>query len=355
MNLTLPAWPPDWPEIRSAAAQCVASGDWGRYASKTVAQTTKRIAEFTGAGSVRMCCSGSAAVELGLRAAGVGPGDEVITAALDYPGNVRAIELLGGRPVLVDLADQSPCIDADGVEKAGSDSVKAVIASHLFGVPADIVRLKSICDDRGWVLIEDACQVAGMTIDGRSAGTIGHVGVWSLGGSKLLSCGSGGVIFANDDRTAARLAPVMDRPSDAFGISPLAAAVLHPQLDRLAEMNTRRSQTAVELRDQVFPHLAGVTWYSGQRDESAFYKVAFTVGSDQERLRVIDAAEAMGLPLGAGFRSLARTSPRRCRKPVSLDRSEMLGQRLVVLDHRALMIDPERRDELAAAIRSLLQ
>ncbi|TWU47770.1 DegT/DnrJ/EryC1/StrS family aminotransferase [Rubripirellula reticaptiva] len=358
--LDLPAWPPLWPSISAAAFDCVNSGDWGRYDSAAVTQLQSRLTQMTGSATARTCCSGSAAVELALRAAGVGPGDEVITAAFDYPGNVRAIELIGGKPVLADVASGTPCLDLTSVEAAASPLVKAVVASHLFGVPADVVELKRICEDRGWFLIEDACQVAGMQIgamqiEGRAAGSIGHFGTWSTGGSKLITCGSGGVIFASDDRSAARLNPILDRPSDAFAMPPLAAAMVLPQLDRLDEMNGRRSETAVFIRDHVLPEQTNWTWESGDRDKSAFYKVAFTVESTERRETIIAKAGQVGLPIGVGFRSLAGTSTRRCRKPVPLDRSQMLGERLMVLDHRALMIPPDRWDELASAFAKLVK
>ncbi len=351
--LDLPAWPPDWPSIRNAIDDSISSGDWGRYEGMAQKLLVSRLIETTGAVAARPCCSGSAAVELSLRAAGIGTQDEVITAAMDYPGNLRAIELIGARPVLADLAKGSPCLDLDSVIAAGSPRVKAVIASHLFGVAADVDGLKQICDDRGWLLIEDACQVVGMMIGGRAAGSIGHFGTWSMGGSKLVTSGNGGVIFASDARSAARLTPILDRPSDAFAMSPLAAAVVLPQLDRLDEMNMRRSETAVFLRDEVLPQLPHWTWASGGRDVSAFYKVAFSVDSGQRRAAILAAAQQIGLPLGAGFRSAAGMSERRCRKPVPLAHAAAMGERLMVLDHRALLIDPQQRGELARLMLEL--
>ncbi len=354
MTLRLPIWPPDWPSIRTAAADCVESGDWGRYGSLAGQTLASRLADQFGVHSVRLCSSGSAAVELSLRAAGVGTGDEVITAAFDYPGNVRAIELIGARPVLVDVSPDSCIIDSIQVKAAGSDRVKAVIASHLYGVAADVILLRQICDDRGWTLIEDACQVAGMRIGDGPAGSIGHFGTLSMGGSKLVTCGSGGAVFAGDSRAAARLATLIDRPSDAFSLAPLAAAVVMPQLDRLDELNQRRRETANFIRHEVLPSLIGWTWESGDDADAAFYKVAFTVASSSERSRIIAAATEIGLPIGEGFRSLANTSERRCRKPVPLDRSRRLGETLLVLDHRALLIDPDQRVGLADAMKSLV-
>ncbi len=166
MPINLPTWPPQWPEIGQLVAELIASGDWGSYRSEVCDNLESRLCREFAATACRLTCSGTAAIELALRACRVGPGDEVILAAYDYPGNFRSVELLGATPVLVDIAPGSPCIDATLVEAAASDKVVAVIASHLYGQAADVDSLRKICDDRNWILIEDACQVPGMTLDG---------------------------------------------------------------------------------------------------------------------------------------------------------------------------------------------
>jgi dTDP-4-amino-4,6-dideoxygalactose transaminase len=302
----------------------------------------------------RLTCSGSAAIELALRASRVGPGDEVILAAYDYPGNFRSIEILGACPVLVDVAPGSPCIDSDQIEIAASDKVVAVIASHLYGQAADIAALRQICDERGWILIEDACQVPGMRIGDRPAGSFGDVAALSFGGSKPITAGSGGALLAGNERLAARLSAIIDRPSDTFPLSPLQAAVIPPQLDRLDELNQRRSETAKFLID-AFPE---VDWIDSNQDDvvPAHYKLAWKetphAAANESDTKSGSAEGSPSLPIGEGFRTTAGASDRRCRKPVPLDRSIELSETCMLLDHRALLIEADRYAELADLLRT---
>ncbi len=350
-----PIWPPQWPEIEQAAIGVIRSGQWGNYHSQVCNALEKRLANRFQASHVRLCCSGSAAIEIALRASGVGSGHEVIVSAYDYPGNFRAIELVGARPVLVDVAPGSLGLDASQLEIAGGQQVRAVIASHLFGVAADIQRLRGECDHRDWILIEDACQVPGMVIQGQPAGSFGHFGTLSFGGSKPLSSGCGGALLTSDPRLAARWGPLLDRPSDAMPLSPLQAAVLAPQLDRLNELNQRRLATVAFLESQIVPQLPDWQWLS-RLDRSVapcHYKVAWAAKSDPDRRRIVDLAIDLGLPVGEGFHAMSRSSDRRCRKPIPLERSKKLGETAFVLDHSALLIDPERHRELGTHLIDL--
>ncbi len=355
MPIDCPAWPPDWPEIAEAAQECVRSGQWGQYHSEICSALEQRLANTFQASASRLCCSGTAALEIALRAAKIGPGDEVVLAALDYPGNFRTIELLGATPVLVDVAARSACLDPAALNHASSENVRAVVASHLFGSAAPIRELRESCDERGWILIEDACQVAGMEIENRPVGSFGHFATLSFGGSKLISAGSGGALLVNADRLAARLGPLLDRPGETFPLSPLQAAVIGPQLDRLGEMNQLRNRTARFIEQELNPQLPRWKWHSGNNEQvnPAFYKVAWTAESSEERVRIMAAADRRNLPVGDGFRSMSRCSQRRCRKPAPTPRADELAERLFLLDHRALLIEPSRYQELADCLRQI--
>jgi dTDP-4-amino-4,6-dideoxygalactose transaminase len=344
-----PPWPPAWPEIGQSVAAVINSGEWGKYHSDICGDLETRVSARFDVPACRLTCSGSAAIELALRAARVGPGDEVILAAYDYPGNFRSIEILGATPVLVDIAPGTPCIDSAQLENAASDQVVAVIASHLYGQTADVMSLRQLCDTHGWILIEDACQVPGMRIGGRPAGSFGDVATLSFGGSKPLTAGSGGAILVSNDRLNARLSAIIDRPSDTFPLSPLQAAVLPPQLERLDEMNAKRSETVRYLVDA----LPEFDWVYLDRDQvdSAFYKLAWKKTGSVGNISTTNDAAA--LPIGAGFRTSAGASDRRCRKPVPLDRSIELSETCCVLDHRALLVAPDRYDELAERLRTV--
>ena len=194
MNQLLPSWPPDWPEIEAAVRDLIASGQWGSYRGETTDRLQSRLIELSGARHCRLVCSGSIGVELALLSVGTAPGQEVILCGYDYPGNFRAVELVGARPVLVDPAPHSFSPSASELAAAASPNVSAVIVSHLYGVPAEIGEIKRLCAEREWKLIEDACQCPGTKIGELVAGGTGDVGVLSFGGSKPLSAGCGGSV-----------------------------------------------------------------------------------------------------------------------------------------------------------------
>jgi dTDP-4-amino-4,6-dideoxygalactose transaminase len=349
MSIELPDWPPTWPEIQAAIEECLQSGDWGRYHSPICSVLENRLAQIHQATCARLCSSGTAALEVALRASKVCPNDEVILSAFDFAGNFRTIELLGAKPVLVDLAEDSLGLDPKQLESAASEQVKAVIVSHLYGTIAEVQTIQKICEDRGWILIEDACQVAGLQINGRPAGSFGDFGTLSFGGSKLISAGNGGAILCNSNRMAARLGPILDRPGDTFPLAPLAAAAIGPQLDRLEEMNQIRQTTVDFIVKELNPKLVNWQWHSGS-SASSYYKVAWSAKTAEERARVISEASRSGLPIGDGFRSTSSCSDRRCRKPVSTERADRLSETLFVLDHRALLLEPT---QLASCLEEL--
>ena len=102
MPFQCPTWPPDWPSIELAIQEAIRTGQWGQYHSPLIKSLQKRLAEYLKSGPIRLCCSGTAALELALRCCRIRETDEVILAAYDFPGNFRTVELLGAKPVLVD-------------------------------------------------------------------------------------------------------------------------------------------------------------------------------------------------------------------------------------------------------------
>lgn len=349
MQFKCPCWPPDSSElnaeIQAAVSQLVDSGEWARYKSPHQELVRKSLAELSGCEHVRLCGSGSAAVEIALRAAGVGPGDEVIVAAYDYGGNFRAIEAVGAKPVLVDVAPNSVTINAEQVAQFanGPDagSIKSVLVSHLYGVAAPVQPLRDLCDQKNWTLIEDACQVPGMNIDGRPAGSFGDIATFSFGGSKPLTAGNGGAVVTNSSRMSSRMNALLDRPSDSQPLSSLQCAVLLPQLNHLPKLNAKRRATISQLASVA---LGTWTFLSGPVDSvlASHYKAAWLCDSQETRDRAIEKAAANGLPMGVGFRSMSRSSERRCRKPFPLDRSLQLEEQIVLLDHTALLVEPDQ-------------
>lgn len=366
-----PRWPPALPEIRDSLHRVWMSGEWGKYHTAIHQQCIETVTHAMSVSNafssvlpapwqshsqrirtvpqVRLCSSGTVAVELALRCCGVTLGDEVVVAAYDYPGNFRNIELLGASPVLADVREGGVTMDPKSLRQIQSEKVKAVVVSHLYGELADMLSIREICDQRNWRLVEDACQVpgAGWDIglhdrndDFVPVGCLADCTTLSFGGSKLLTAGNGGAVLTRDGRLTARLSAYAERPSDTMPLSALQCAVLLPQWSMLDELNHQRSAMVTRLTEWDWSAMGAApikTQYSGIR--SAHYKLAFMPKDASQRAVLLRRFRESGLPVGEGFRSMHGTSERRSRKPVPLDHARELGERCVVLDHRALLAE----------------
>jgi dTDP-4-amino-4,6-dideoxygalactose transaminase len=150
--------------------------------------------------------SGTSALHLALLAAGVGPGDEVITVPYTFVATVAAIEYAGATPVLVDVERDYWTMDPAAFEAAITPRTKAVIPVHLYGQPADMDPILDIARRHGIVVIEDACQAHGSDYKGRRCGSIGDYGCFSFyPGKNLGAYGEGGAIVTNNAERAAHI------------------------------------------------------------------------------------------------------------------------------------------------------
>ncbi len=148
--------------------------------------------------------SGTAAIHLGLRALGVGPGDEVLVSDLTFVASVNPIRYLGATPVLVDSdADtwtMSPGLLAEALEARARRGrlPRAVVVVHLYGQCADLDPIAAVCRRHGVPILEDAAEALGATYRGRAAGTVGDVAAFSFNGNKIITCSGGGMLAASD-------------------------------------------------------------------------------------------------------------------------------------------------------------
>ena len=356
-------WPIVSDEIRSNLELALADGSWGQYQGRWTDELTSTLQrEFT-TEQVMLCSSGTIAVELALRGAGVKAGDEVILAGYDFPGNFRAIEAIGAKPVLIDVVEGGWVIDVEGVEAALSDKTAAIIVSHLHGQIADINSIRQVIDDhdskpdRKVTIVEDACQVPGAWLNGVPLGSLGDVSALSFGGSKLLSAGRGGAMLTNSPEVHQRAKIFAERGNDAFPLSQLQAAVLIPQLETLASMNQTRNKNAQILIDQTnqIQSLQGLwqiaNFHDPQAINTAIYKLPWLLKNEPAwpREDFIANLKAQGLPAGVGFRGFVRRSARRCRKIGSLDQSAIAAEQTVLLAH-PLLLQPESVVEQAIKV-----
>ena len=171
----------------------------------------KDFAGYCECGHAIGVANGTDAILLGLKAVGIGPGDEVITAVNTFIATAEAIVHAGAKPVFVDMDPQSFTIDPAKVERAITPRTKAVIAVHLYGQPANLDPLLDLCRRRKILLIEDAAQAHGATYRGRRIGSFGSFACFSFYPAKNLGAyGDAGAVVTNDERIATTIRKLRD-------------------------------------------------------------------------------------------------------------------------------------------------
>jgi dTDP-4-amino-4,6-dideoxygalactose transaminase len=199
--------------------------------------------------------SGTAAIELTLRALGVGPGDEVITTPFTFIATAEAISATGATPVFADIDPATYNLDPAAVEAAITPATRALLPVHLYGQPADMAALTAIAQRRGLALIEDAAQAHGAEIDSRRVGSLGHAACFSFyPGKNLGAYGDGGAVTTDDEALAGRLRKLRDHGRvskyvhDELGyghrLDALQAAILGAKLPHLDAANAARRRLA---------------------------------------------------------------------------------------------------------------
>jgi perosamine synthetase len=146
--------------------------------------------------------SGTAGLHLGLLAAGIGPGDEVIVPSFTFAATANAVALTGATPVFADIEPHHFCLDADAAEAAVTRRTKGIIPVHLYGHPANMTRLSAVAERHGLAIFEDAAQAHRAAWHGRQVGTFGSFGVFSLYPTKNMTSGEGGMVSCADGRLA---------------------------------------------------------------------------------------------------------------------------------------------------------
>ncbi|HSJ52313.1 MAG TPA: DegT/DnrJ/EryC1/StrS family aminotransferase, partial [Anaerolineae bacterium] len=150
--------------------------------------------------------SGLSALELGLRAFGVGPGDEVIVPSHTFIATAAAATFAGATPVLVDVEEESYNLDVSQVEAAITERTRAIIPVHLYGLPANMDGVMRVAEKHGLTVIEDASQAHGATYKGQRVGCLGHAGAFSFYPTKNLgAAGDAGMLVTNDAEAAERV------------------------------------------------------------------------------------------------------------------------------------------------------
>jgi dTDP-4-amino-4,6-dideoxygalactose transaminase len=251
-------------EIDAAIASVVAESAYiGTRSNRFVTEFESKFASYSGAKYCVGCGNGTDALEILLRAVGIGPGDEVIVPALTWIATSEAATNVGAHTVFADINPSTCTIDPKAVETVLSERTKAIIPVHLYGLPADMDPIMDIAKKHDLYVIEDCAQAHGAEYKGRKVGTIGHAGSFSFfPGKNLGAYGDAGGIITDDEELARRARMIgqhgqSDRKFEHeiegrnSRLDGLQAAILNVKLKYIEEWTARRIEIANLYRQQL--------------------------------------------------------------------------------------------------------
>ena len=251
-------------ELSAAIQQVLDRSDFAL--GEDVSKFEEEFARFCGTQYAVALDSGLAALELSLRALGIGPGDEVIVPAHTFIATAAAVSFADARPVLVDVDERTYNLDVDLLEAAITPRTRAILPVHLYGLPADMDSILAVAAKYGLFVVEDACQAHGALHKGRRAGSLGHAAAFSFYPTKNLGgCGDGGIMVTDDAAVAERVCAMRN------------CGQREKYIHELPPFNHRMDTLQAAILRVKLGYLEG--WIEERRRNAALYSELF-VGSD---------------------------------------------------------------------------
>ncbi len=237
----------------------------GRLADgPTVRSFEAAFADFCGAGHGVATSNGTTALETAIRAVGLGEGDTVVTSPFSFIASANAIQLAGASVAFADIDPETYNLDPEAVEAVVADrEIDAILAVHLYGLPAPMDRLREIAEEHDCLLIEDAAQAHGAAIDGRRTGTLGDAACFSFYPTKNMTTGEGGMVVTDDADVAERAARFVNHGrTDSyehatvghnFRLTSISGALGLAQLEKLPDYTEARRAHSKRLTEALEP------------------------------------------------------------------------------------------------------
>lgn len=256
---------PSITELEIRYATDAATHGWGERCYEYIERFESLFKQHLGVRHAIATSSGTGALHMGMAGLGIGPGDEVILADINWIASTAPIVHLGAKPVLVDVLPDSWCLDPKAVEAAITPRTKAILAVHLYGNLCDMDALSAIAQKHGLHLIEDAAEAIGSIWHGHRAGSIGAFGAFSFHGTKTITTGEGGIFVTNDDALYERVLTLSnhgrakgetrqfwpERVGFKYKMSNPQAAIGCAQLERIDELVAGKRRIFETYRDSL--------------------------------------------------------------------------------------------------------
>lgn len=368
------------------------SGMRGADPGSRTEELEKRFAAYHDSRFALACANGTVAIEIALRAAGVGAGDEVIVPGLTFIATLSAVLQVNAIPIVVDVDYDTQCIDPDLVEAAITQRTKAVIPVHFGGFSCDMDRIMSLAREHQLVVIEDAAHAHGAVYRGRKIGSLGHMATFSFQESKTMTAGEGGMITTSDPDLAEKC--IMFRSCGRkegeswyvhyvmpinYRLSEVQSAMLLAQLERLDAQLATKAQNGSFLSEEL-NRIEGIEAVpgDGQTNRNGYYLYLLRYNpaafGGLERDRFVKALSAEGIPCHIGYpwpltknplfseiQEGAAGCPWTCPyygekirlSEVSVPVCERICRETVVIPHQVLLSAREELEDIPRAIRKI--
>ena len=315
-------WPIHDDREAEAAARVARSGKWQYGVGTEGTDLEAEFAEWIGAKHAISTINGTETMTIALKAAGVGPGDEVIMPTTTFVACPLSVLLAGAVPVPVDIDPANVGIDPKATEAAVTDRTRALMPVHLGGIPADIDAVMDIAQRHDLIVLEDTAQAQGSEWKGKKVGTIGHFGSYSFQTAKTMVSGDGGMISTNDSALAdlcrsyrqfgspqKEAAHTFTVTGGNYRMSEFVAAVLRVQLSRVHELIDRRTASAEYLNKRL-GDIPGIHPAALDERVTRCSYLSYTMHYDAEELdgvhrdTFLKALRAEGITVRTGYTTL---------------------------------------------------
>jgi dTDP-4-amino-4,6-dideoxygalactose transaminase len=268
------------------------------------------------------CNSATSGLVMAVGAAGIGPGDEVIVSPYTMSATATSILFYGGIPVFADIEPDYFCLDPVSIAKRITPRTKAILTTDIHGQSSDMKAINDLARKHGLKVIVDCAQAPGAKLDGKHAGTMGDIGIYSLNRHKNIQCGEGGIAVTNDPELALRMQLIRnhgenmaDKPLYApqslvnilgfnFRMTEIEAAIAIEQLKKLDKLNRYR----IELVEYLNECLMGFKWLTMPKTRPGathvYYIHAMLFDEEKSgvsRNKFIEALNAEGIPIRGGY------------------------------------------------------
>lgn len=383
-----PAWPVFDQREEDLALEVLRSGQWWRYTLGEALDPTQgdsavppsKVAAFQQAFAAAhgcrygiACVNGTAAIEVVLRAMGIGPGDEVVVPPYTFVATATAPMLIGATPVFCDIRLEDFNLDPGRLEVAITPRTRAIVPVHFAGLAADLDAIGAIAARHGIPVVEDAAHAHGGTWNGRPLGSLGAAATFSFQASKNMTAGEGGIVTTND----AALAEVCEslvwvgrktgrpwyehhRLGWNYRLTEFQAAILLAQLERLPGQTALRQENGAYLSSLLaaVPGIAPLA-VPGFATGHAWHIYVFRFLDEEfglPRARFLEALEAEGIPCSSGYAHPLYRNPlfQGYERFAELcPASEQACREAVWLEHRLLLGTRADMDDIAAAIAKI--